>query len=447
MSFPQKFRLRRSTLVQGLGLLVLGAAAFHYLAPGDTEPPHSQTEAGPKKGRGPGGGHFGGDGAPQAVRATEARRGDLDIVLSALGTVTASNTATVRPRVSGQLVAVRFQEGQALQAGDLLAEIDPRPFRIQLDQAHAQRLKNEAVLGAARLDLERYRALLAQDSIARQQVETQEALVRQHAATVEADKAQEASARLQLEFTRVTAPAAGRVGLRQVDVGNLVNAQDSGGIAVITQTQPIHAVFSLPADSLAPVLERLQGRDALVVEAWSRDGKTRLAQGYLLSVDNQIDLATGTLKLKAEFRNQDNSLLPNQFVNVRLRVESRKDGILLQSAAIQRQAQGSFVYLVQADQTVTSRPVRTGPANGDLVIIEEGLAAGDQVVLDGTDRLRPGAQVDVLSVDGTPRLSAAEATAGPEGGKPGGEGKPRRHPDGAGPGAKKAERSTARTPA
>lgn len=436
MSLLSRLPLRPIAL--GLGLLALGAAAFHFLAPAPPGPT-SQAEAGSKKGRGPGG-RLGPDGAaPQAVRVTEARVGDLDVTLGALGTITASNTATVRPRVSGQLVAVRFREGQAIQAGDLLAEIDPRSYRIQLDQAHAQRLKNEAVLGAARLDLARYRALLAQDSIARQQVETQEALVRQHEATVEADKAQEANARLQLEFTRVTAPAAGRVGLRQVDVGNLVNAQDAGGIAVITQTQPIHAVFALPADSLAPVLARLQGPEALVVEAWSRDGKSRLAAGRLLSVDNQIDVATGTLKLKAEFRNQDNSLLPNQFVNVRLLVESRKAGILLQSAAIQRQAQGSFVYVVQEDHTVAPRTIRTGPVNGELAIVEDGLAAGDRVVLDGTDRLRPGARVDVLSVDGRPLVAADEGT-------PGGEDRPRRKGQEGGPGPKSAAGGPLRTP-
>ena len=318
MGFDKRFIFRSSTLTLALSLLAGGAASLYFLSPDSTTetPTVSSAEGPPRAGgrQGPGGGQRGPGGAIQPIRATAARAGDLDIVLSALGTATASNTATVKPRVSGQLIDIRFREGQLVKVGDLLAEIDPREYQIQLDQARAQRIKSEAVLGAARVDLERYRALLAQDSIARQQVDTQEALVRQHEGTVEADRAAEANARLQLEFTRVTAPASGRLGLRQVDAGNLVNAQDSAGLVVITQTQPIHAVFSLPADSLAPVLPRLHGKERLGVEAWSRDGRTRLAEGFVLSVDNQIDVSTGSLKLKAEFANQDNSLFPNQFI-------------------------------------------------------------------------------------------------------------------------------------
>ncbi|MCK9260680.1 MAG: MdtA/MuxA family multidrug efflux RND transporter periplasmic adaptor subunit [Azoarcus sp.] len=421
MGFDKRFIFRSSTLTLALSLLAGGAASLYFLSPDSTTetPTVSSAEGPPRAGgrQGPGGGQRGPGGAIQPIRATAARAGDLDIVLSALGTATASNTATVKPRVSGQLIDIRFREGQLVKVGDLLAEIDPREYQIQLDQARAQRIKSEAVLGAARVDLERYRALLAQDSIARQQVDTQEALVRQHEGTVEADRAAEANARLQLEFTRVTAPASGRLGLRQVDAGNLVNAQDSAGLVVITQTQPIHAVFSLPADSLAPVLPRLHGKERLGVEAWSRDGRTRLAEGFVLSVDNQIDVSTGSLKLKAEFANQDNSLFPNQFINIRLKADQRNDSILVHTAAIQRNAQGAFVFVIDAEQRVQARQIRLGPAQGELVVVEDGLAAGERLVLDGADRLREGSRVDVLSVDGVAlaRGTAGEQPAAPDG--------------------------------
>lgn len=422
MSYPQQHTPRKRGLLIALALIAAGSGAYFFASSSPdstaTTPANAapSAQAGQRSGgataRGPGGGMGrGGGGAPQAIRATEARPGTLDIVLNALGTVTASNTATVKPRVSGQLVDVRFREGQWVQRGDVLAQIDPRPFQIQLDQARAQRIKSEAQLSAARVDLERYRALLAQDSIARQQVDTQEALVRQHEGTLEADRAAEANAQLQLEFTRVTAPAAGRLGLRQVDAGNQINAQDSTGLVVITQTQPIHAVFALAADSLAPVLERVHGPTPLVVEAWSRDGRTRLAQGRLLSADNQIDVSTGTLKLKAEFANTDNSLLPNQFVNIRLNADTRQDSILLHAAAIQRNAQGPFVFVVEEQSRVSVRQIRLGPVQGELAVVEDGLKAGEHVVLDGTDRLRDGAPVNVLSIDGAPLAQAAQGTS------------------------------------
>ncbi|MDD2662179.1 MAG: MdtA/MuxA family multidrug efflux RND transporter periplasmic adaptor subunit [Dechloromonas sp.] len=390
-------RARLAVLIGAVLAVGAGGAAVHYGRSGETTA--GAPEAAPA---GPGG--RSGDrqgGRPQPVKATEARNGDLDITVGALGTVTASNTATVRPRVDGQLVRIHFREGQQVRAGDLLAEIDPRPFRIQLEQATGQLTRDEALLAAARVDLERYRGLLTKDSIAKQQVDTQEALVRQYRGVVEADQAQVDNARLQLGFTRITAPAAGRLGLRQVDVGNGVRSTDAGGIVVITQTQPIHAVFAIPADSLGPVVQRLQRGDALEVEAWDRDGRTRLTRGRLLSIDNQIDVTTGTVKLKAEFPNRDEQLFPNQFVNIRLRVEQRRDSLLLASAAVQRNAQGSFVHVIDPEnQTVSPRPIRLGPSNGELVAVEDGLQAGERVVLDGTDRLRPGSRVEVLSLDG-----------------------------------------------
>lgn len=389
---------RRRQLALAVGLAALGGGAGYAWVQATAASSEQAPAAGDKRrGDRPG-------GRVQPVKAASVKQGDFEVTVSALGTVTASNTALVKPRVDGQLVKILFREGQPVKAGDVLAEIDPRPFQIQLDQVHGQLLKDQALLSAAQVDLERYRSLLAKDSIAKQQVDTQEALVRQYQGVVEADKAQEANARLQLSFTRITAPAAGRLGLRQVDVGNMLRAGDATGVVTITQTQPINVVFAIPADSLGPLPNRLQQGEALGVELFNRDARQALGSGKLASIDNQIDTSTGTVKLKAEFANRDNSLFPNQFVNVRLKVDERQKALLLPSAAIQRNAQGSFVYrIAAADSTVESVPIKLGPSNGDTVVIEQGLAAGEVVVLDGADRLRPGGKVEVLSVDGQVR--------------------------------------------
>lgn len=421
---------RRTRIAIAVGaLLALGGGAYFYYA--QTTAGKDATAAaeggagGPGKRRGPGGpGGPGGPNRAQPIKASEARIGDLDVTVRALGTVTASNTAVVKPRVDGQLIKINFHEGQVVKAGDVLAEIDPRPFQIQVDQAHGQLLKDQAQLSAAQVDLERYRGLLAKDSIAKQQVDSQDALVRQYRGAVETDKAQEANARLNLDFTRIKAPASGRLGLRQVDIGNMVRSSDTNGIVVITQTQPIHVVFAIPSESLGNIVGRLQNGDKLVVEAWNRDGSTKLGEGRLVSVDNQIDVATGTVKLKAEFENKDNNLFPNQFVNARLKVETRQAAVLLPSAAVQRNNQGTYVYIVKKeDQTVEPRPVTVGPVGGELTVIEKGLAAGEQVVLDGADKLRPGSKVDVMSIDGQ---AVAGGGNGPGDGAPTGD-QPRRH--------------------
>ena len=341
--------------------------------------------------------------------------GDIDITLAALGTVTARNTVTVKPRVDGQLVRINFREGERVKAGEVLAEIDPRPFQAQLDQVSGQLARDQALLANARLDLERYRGLLAKDSIAKQQVDVQEAQVRQYEGVVKADQALVDSAQLQLSFTKVTAPLAGRLGLRQVDVGNMVRSSDAAGLVVITQTQPINVLFTIPSDNLSPVVSRLRAGESLTVEAFERDGKAKLATGHLQTVDNQIDTATGTVKLKAEFANADDRLFPNQFVNVRLRVETRKEALLIPLAALQRGTKGSFVYVVGPESAVSVRPVVPGPASGDVVAIEQGLSAGEQVVTDGLDKLREGAKVEVT----TP----GAGSKGGEGKGKGGEGK------------------------
>ncbi len=356
------------------------------------------------------------------VVAAPVRKGTIDVYLNALGTVTPRNVVVVHARVDGELMRVGFKEGQLVKAGDLVAEIDPRPFQVQLTQAVGQMAKDQALLKNAQLDLERYQTLLSQDSISKQQVDTQAALVRQYEGTVQSDQGAIDSAKLQLTYSRVTAPITGRVGLRQVDPGNVVHASDATGLVVITQLQPITVIFPVPEDNVPRVLKRLQDGEAIPVEAWDRDGKVKLATGKLLTVDNQIDTSTGTVKLKAEFGNENLALFPNQFVNVRMLINALSDATLIASAAIQRGAPGTFVYVVKDDKSVSVVPVKLGPVQGETTAIASGLAPGDLVVVDGADKLREGAMVDLITRD-APAAPAAGAK-GSRGNRPPGSGPP-----------------------
>jgi len=396
LSSPKRRRWVRVGIAVLVLLLVAGGTWWWFnRTPDSGTPAEGAPKGDAKKGAGKGGrGSFA--TGPQPVAAATARKGDIRIIQTSLGTVNALNTAIVRTRVDGPLLALHFKEGQSVKAGDVLAQIDPAPFEVALSQAEGQLARDMAQLQNARVDLDRYKTLLAQDSIARQQVDAQEATVKQFEGTVKIDRAIVDNAKLQLGYTKVTAPISGRLGLRQVDVGNTVHPGDTNGIIVITQVNPLTTVFTIPQDSLQRLLAELRRGDKIEVEAWDREQKNKLATGVLITTDNQVDVTTGTVKLKAQFPNDNGVLFPNQFVNVRMVVDIRTDVTVIPAAAVQTGPQGTVVYVVKEDNTVTMRPVKLGPAEGERVMVESGVEPGDRVVTDGIDRLREGAKVEVV---------------------------------------------------
>ncbi|HZS29272.1 MAG TPA: MdtA/MuxA family multidrug efflux RND transporter periplasmic adaptor subunit [Candidatus Angelobacter sp.] len=365
--------------------LLCACLAFTLIGCGKTS---ADTKKGGKGGRG------GQQVIPVAVSKVEKR--DLPVTLSGLGSVEAYNTVAVKTRIDGQLVQVAFREGQEVKEGDLLAEIDPRPYQVQLTQTQATLFKDQSALKDARVNLERFQQLYKDGVIPKQQLDTQDSLVGQLDGAVRADQAQVDNVKLNLAYTRITAPVSGRIGLRQVDVGNIVHAADPNGLLIITQLQPISVIFSLPQDDLPDIAKHMRnGR--LSVDAFSRDDQTKLATGTLLTIDNQIDVTTGTDKLKAVFDNRNRALWPNQFVNIHLLLEVRKNNIVVPAAAIQRGPQGTYVYTVKPDKTAEMHPVTVAFSEGNFSSITKGVNVGDLVVTDGQDKLQPGSHVEVRS--------------------------------------------------
>jgi membrane fusion protein, multidrug efflux system len=382
---PAPPRTHRSKLIWLLIPALLAAAIWGY-AHWSKADASVKPAAGGKKGDGKGADTF-------QVVATKARRGNIGVYFNGLGAVTPIYTVTVKSRVDGQLMEIHYREGDTVHQGDLLIQIDPRPFEVQLTQAEGQLAKDQAALANARIDLTRYETLLTQNAIPEQQVATQKALVTQDEGVVKSDEGQVDSAKLNLVYCRITAPITGRVGLRLVDPGNIVHASDPNGLLVITQIEPISVLFTVAEDQLPVVLQKMRTAK-LQVDAYDRDMKQKLARGTLTTVDNQIDQTTGTVRLRATFDNKDDSLFPNQFVNARLLVQEKRGVILLPSAAIQRSSNATFVYLIKPDSTVTVRNITEGTTEGDDSEITSGLNDGDPVVMTGADKLEEGSKVN-----------------------------------------------------
>jgi len=430
---PSRGRTRILIVVVGLGCLLVAGA---WIASGRQARTQQQAKA-------TGGAPAGQTARPVPVVVTPVRTGDLNVYLTALGTVTPINTVTVKSRVDGELMKTYFTEGQVVRAGDLLAEIDPRPFQAQLTQAEGQLAREQANLANAKLDLERYQRLAQQEMIARQQLDTQQMTVNQAEASIKMNAGQIEAIKLQLTYCRITAPITGRVGLRLIDPGNVVKANDTAGLVVITQLEPIALVFSVPEDSLQPILRRFRSGAKVPVDAFDREGRTRIAAGTLVAIDNQIDPTTGTVRLKASYPNTDDVLYPNQFVNARVLIDVLHEAALVPAEAIQRGPAGAYVYVVKPDKVVQMRRVQLGPTEGATVAVRSGVADGEALVVDGAEKVQDGARVDSTvrktPTAGAPALPGAVTPPGagapPGAVTPRGPGAPNRVPRAPRPGA------------
>lgn len=370
-------------------IVLLGAGLYFWKGRSGTAPSTgAATEGAAKGGRGAGGG-------ATPVVAAKAKKGDIGVYLTGVGTVTSIYTVTMKSRVDGELMKVNFKEGDVVHQGELLAVIDPRPYQVQLTQAEGQLLKDQALLDNAKIDLDRYQTLLTHNAVPEQQLATQKSLVAQYEGAVKTDQGQIDSAKLNLVYCNITAPITGRVGLRLVDPGNIVHAADTNGMLVITQVEPISVIFPISEDQLPPVLAKVHAGQHLTVDAYDREMTAKLATGTLATLDNQIDPTTATLKLRADFANRDGKLFPNQFVNARLLVEEKRNVTLVPTAVVQRNNQSTYVYLVKPDSTVTVRQVTVGTTEGDQSEITSGLEPGDTVVMTGVEKLQEGSKVSV----------------------------------------------------
>ncbi|MGC3024139.1 MdtA/MuxA family multidrug efflux RND transporter periplasmic adaptor subunit [Burkholderia sp. DN3021] len=396
---PAARRPRRTLMIGTLAVVVIGGLLWWHpwnrtsaATPGAGSAAQGASGAGGHRGRG---GPAAMANVPQPVQVATATQGEMPIVLSALGTVTPLANVTVKTQLSGYLQSVSFQEGQIVKKGDVLAQIDPRPYQVSLENAEGTFARDSALLATARLDLKRYQTLLSQDSIASQTVDTQKSLVKQYEGAVKTDQAAIDSAKLNLTYARITAPVSGRVGLRQVDPGNYVTPGDSTGIVVITQLQPMSVIFTTSEDNLPQILKQVNAGQKLSVTAYNRNNTVPLETGSLATLDNQIDTSTGTVKLRANFDNKEGMLFPNQFVNTRLLVDVMRDATIVPTSAVLTGSIGQFVYVVKPDNTVTVRKVKPGPVDGERTSIVSGIALGERVVTDGSDRLREGAKISI----------------------------------------------------